>query len=335
MRNFDDAEAVYQKTKDPFYLGAFLIQCWLSNLVQQAAAEYAEKKNPKERLIQRGEAWRAFQQFFNPQAAQSRHYHLSLLFRFSAADPSPRNLLRQALVPLGIEHHSTGDFFGPKTMLLIQSGSLNTQPATLNQLSLRTLVRWCDWLDAAVHLRTHRHWHYAPACFDPDPQTRWLAELGNAQLHLTDLDQRGQLAWLQDFAQAAVQFRGSPKLAALAKGMKSDPSWQYADVDTLVISLWPLVTRYNWTYRDLLNTIGPALQRPSCPPSDSDSSLCTLHPALRYPCSREQEFATYCANILGLRKSGKGATAKSGHPKGHDIALQYCPSLQKNTPPAA
>jgi len=61
----------------------------------------------------------------------------------------------------------------------------------------------------------------------------------------------------------------------------------------------------------------------------SHSAPCNLHSSLRYPCSREQEFATYCANILGLRKSGKGHTAKSGRPKGHDIALQYCPSLAR------
>ena len=60
MRDFDDAAALFEREKDPFYLSAFLLQCWLGGLVQRAATEYAEKKNPKERSIQSGEAWSSF-----------------------------------------------------------------------------------------------------------------------------------------------------------------------------------------------------------------------------------------------------------------------------------
>jgi hypothetical protein len=86
--------------------------------------------------------------------------------------------------------------------------------------------------------------------------------------------------------------------------------WLYPDVDSLVIGLWPLVTKYNWTYRDLLKTIRPALKRPKA-----------------YPCEREQDFATYCTNVLGLRKTAKGASSKNGHPPGHTIAEHLCPAL--------
>ena len=41
----------------------------------------------------------------------------------------------------------------------------------------------------------------------------------------------------------------------------SDRLGQYADVDTLAISLWPLVKAYTWTYRDLLNVIRRGLKR--------------------------------------------------------------------------
>ena len=47
----------------------------------------------------------------------------------------------------------------------------------------------------------------------------------------------------------------------------------------------------------------------------------------RYPCGREQDLAAYCVNVLGLRKPGKGASAKNGHPEGYDIAIRFCPAL--------
>jgi len=39
---------------------------------------------------------------------------------------------------------------------------------------------------------------------------------------------------------------------------------------------------------------------------------------------------TYCANVLGLRKSGKGRTAKNGQPTGYEIAKQLCPGIEQN-----
>src|SRR5262249_32299509 len=47
-----------------FYLTAFALQCWLGKLVLRAAAEYAEKKNPRHRSLQSGHAWTAFQELF-------------------------------------------------------------------------------------------------------------------------------------------------------------------------------------------------------------------------------------------------------------------------------
>ena len=197
MRNFEDAEAFFEKEHDPFYLAAFLIQCWLGGLVIRAAAQYAENKNPKERSLQTGECWRSFVEFFNLKPEKPCQYLLSCLFRFSALDDSPGNSLRHALVPLTIEHRTTGDYFGPQTPLTTQNSQLDT---ALSTLCRRTIIRWCDWLDAEMHLRTHRRWHESPACFDPDPETRHLAALGNAQRPLAKLDDRAKACWLADFA---------------------------------------------------------------------------------------------------------------------------------------
>jgi len=328
LRNFEDAQALYEKEQEPFYLAAFLIQCWLGGLVTRAAAEYAENKSPKEREVQSGESWGSLEEMFELEPEKSCQYLLSCLFRFSAGDDSPGNSLRRALVPLSIEHRCIGDYFGPESLHAFEAKTVTARArqtdegsagpkwsedgASLNLLCRRTIVRWCDWLDAEVHLRTHRRWHESPACFDLDPETRYLAALGNAQRHLGKLDERAKACWLADFATAAEQYQGSPKWSVVGKAMaeRSDRSWLYPEVDTLAIALWPLVKAYNWTYRDLLNVIRPGLKR-----------------AEAYPGASEQEFAAYCANVLGLRKAGKGRSAKNGQPRGCEIAREWCPAL--------
>ncbi len=329
MATFDDAEALALSQKDPFYLAVFLFQIWLSGLLLRATAEYAEKKNPKERSLQTGEAWRSFLDLFPFAPKKGFGYLLTCLARFAATDDAPGNSLRRALVPLSIERYNPGD---PNVHPLPSDGrgikgeglaALNhpasvasakeAQPSALNQHNARrTIMRWCDWVDAAVHLRTHRHWHLAPGCFSPDPEARELAALGNAQRHIAGLDARARLCWLSDFANAAEKYQHSPKWTAVGKAMSddSDKLWLYADVDSLVIALWPLVKAHNWTYRDLLNVIRPGLKRPNA-----------------YPCEREQDFSAYCANVLGLRKQGKGVSARNGKPTGHEIAKRMCPAL--------
>jgi hypothetical protein len=332
LRNFEEAEAFFKKEHDPFHLAAFLIQCWLGGLVTRAAGQYAENKNPKDRSLQAGESWRSLVEFFDLKPEKPCQYLLSCLLRFSAADDSPGNSLRHALVPLSIEHRTTGDYFGLQTPLTTHNSKLKT-----DLLCRRTIMRWCDWLDAEIHLRTHRRWHESPACFDPDPETRHLAALGNAQRHLAKLDNHARACWLVDFATAAEHYQNSSKWPALGKAMAdpSDRPWLYPDVDTLVISLWPLLKAYNWTYRDLLNVIRPALVRPSPTPPNSkfrpspDSALRTPHSALNYPCGGEQEFAPYCANVLGLRKKSKGVSAKNGRPKGSEIAREWCSAMNR------
>jgi len=312
LKNFDEAAALADKQKDPFYLAAFLIQCWLGGLLQRAAAEYAENKNPRDRSLQRGEAWRALLELFGRTMRKGHRYLLACLLRFSASDVSPRNSLRRALVPLSIEHRCAGDFFGPRNRPGAQL------PVQNDELARRTILRWCDWLDATIHLGTHRRWHLTPACFHPDPEQRHLAALGNAQRDFASLDAPARAAWLMDFAAAAQRFQDSDKWAALGQAMSdnSDRLWIYPEVDTFVIALWPLVRAHNWTYRDLLNVIRPALQRPQA-----------------YPCECEQSFSTYCINVLGLRKTGKGASAKNGRPSGYEVAVRYCPALKGRNGP--
>lgn len=316
MCNFDDAERVARERKDPFYFVAFLLQFWLGELLARAAGQYAERKNPRDRSLQSGEGWRALTTLFKLKPDGPCSALLGCFYRFSVEDNSSGNSLRHALACLIIEHRCTGDYFGPKTMKEFTEQLDPDPPAfdpQLSTLTRRTLMRWCDWLDSEIHLRTHRRWHESPASFDPDPETRYLAALGTAQRRLASLDLHGQASWVMDLATAARHFKDSPKWAALGKAMadSSDRVWLYPEVDTLVIGLWPLVKAYNWTYRDLLNVIRPMLKRPG-----------------EYPCSGEHEFAPYCLNVLGLRKACKGRSAKDGRPKGCEVVRELCPAVK-------
>ena len=167
--------------------------------------------------------------------------------------------------------------------------------------------------------------------------------------HLTG---RAQACWLWDFATAAAAFKDSPKWATVGKAMAAAapsppcrdgaqrrraeqneverrPLWTYEHVDTLVIALWPLVKAYNWTYRDLLNVLRSINPRPPVLHSASGKGGSTINSAFhRYPCDREQDFAAYCRNVLGLRKTGKGKSAKNGQPAGFEIAQKLCAALQ-------
>ena len=65
--------------------------------------------------------------------------------------------------------------------------------------------------------------------------------------------------------------------------------------------------RNNWTFRDLMNVARDLVQRPNA-----------------YPIEREQDTAAYCANVLGLHKTGTGKTAPNGRPVGYEVAMLYC-----------
>jgi len=64
MKTMEEAVALCEKEQDNFYVTAFLIEAWLGDAVLEAATEYAEKKNAKDRAMQAGQAWRGFLEYF-------------------------------------------------------------------------------------------------------------------------------------------------------------------------------------------------------------------------------------------------------------------------------
>lgn len=124
--------------------------------------------------------------------------------------------------------------------------------------------------------------------------------------------------WLGDVTlQTVAQYaeRKSAKNRKLQQGLAAksfEATFGHASnaaaLDECIIKLWPLVRRHHWTYRDLMNVIQSVAPVP-----------------LRYPCEREQDLATYCNNVLGLRKSSKkGKSDPHGRPPGYEVARAMC-----------
>ena len=116
MKSIKDAEALVEKERDPFYLDAFMIEGWLGHSILEAAAEYAEKKNAKDREMQNGQAWRGFLAIFGHVQDNEFHHVLQSLLRFADHDDCQSRMLVRTIVPLSVEHECFGDYIGPKTM---------------------------------------------------------------------------------------------------------------------------------------------------------------------------------------------------------------------------
>lgn len=305
MKTLEDAKALCAAENDPFYFDAFMIEAWLGDVALDAAAEYAEKKNARERKLQSGRAWQSFLELFGHTGDDEFHDLYQSLLRFATYDDGQAEMLVRAFALLSWEHESGG------ALLAAKGADSPKRLAEAVALLRRSVQRWCDWLDALVHLDIHASWHHSPEQFDPDPEKRELAALGVNQRCFAGLNEFNRDWWVWHHGEAAERFKDSPKWQVVGRAMAARETrhWKYPEVDEVVIALWPLVTRHNWTYRDLLAVLRRVLPAPH-----------------RYPLEREQELATYCGNVLGLRKpKGRaGKSSRAGRPPGYEVALQIC-----------
>jgi len=311
MKSIEDAAALCEKEQDNFYVTAFMIEAWLGHAALTAAAEYAEKKNAKDRAMQTGQAWRGFLELFGRAKDAEFHHVLQSLYRFTEYEDPLADMLRRSIVPLSFEHQGFSDYIGPKTRDIARS------PAEVVKLMRRTVERWCEWIDALNHFETHAGWHLQPVGFDSDPDKRELAALGINQRNFAGLDNASKTWWQWHHGEAAERFKESPKWSTVGKAMASDQEriWNYRELDIVIITLWPLLKLHNWTYRDLMAVLRMILPAPH-----------------RYPLESEQELAAYCPNLLGLRKSGsKGRSSPDGKPRGWEVALKLCPKRAESS----
>jgi len=299
LKSMAEAVALSKKEQDTFYIDTLHIHRWLARANKEAVSEYAEKKNPRQRSLQSGSAWRLFGQSFGDLSDPQFASLFRSMARLSTYDDPVSRCLAEARFPLRLEHDCSGDYFGPKTP------DLSARPAELAQLLRRTTERWCDWLDAANHLHAHRNWHHTPIYFDPDVEKRDLAGIGLVQRNYSELNDWMKGAWQHLHTQFAERHHNSPKWLTVGQAMASPDKrvWPYHQVDTCIIYLWPLVKLHNWTYRDLMKVVRTLIARPQA-----------------YPCRREHELAVHCRTVLGLRKNTRGKSNTSGRPPGCEIA---------------
>jgi hypothetical protein len=292
MRSLDDAVAISERTNDRFYTTAFRIECWLGKLAWNTAAEYAEKKSASDRRLQTGEAHRIFAKVFNQAADRDFPTLFEHLMRFAQEDGPYGCVVRQGYWAMSKEAQ-----FPPPSRL------------TGIRLQRRFVNRLCDWLDAITHWRIHERYYRSPVSFNLDPDKRELAVIGWQQRHFSKLDSVSKEYWGWHHSLAAQRFADSDKWATVGKAMSSGATryHTYLPLDHLVIWLWPLVKKHEWTYRDLLNVV-----------------VAITSKGKDYPCRTEQGLATYCNNVLGLRKESTGKSSPDGQPVGWQVAMRLC-----------
>jgi len=296
INNSEEAIALAEQTHDDFYLAAFRLQVWLSELSIQAVAEYADKPKPEDRAMQTGQAWRTFFSALGGVSDENLYQVIQCLTRFSECDNPLSQLLLRALAPIYLEHDFSGDFLGPK------APDLSQRPRQLALLMLRSVQRACDWLDAAIHLQTHGLWFKEPACFDPDPETRRLAARELSQPYVAQMgDPSLTRSYLQS-PETAQRIRVTPE-SQTSRPSRSERPWPFPKFDEAVIVLWPLLKLHNWTYADFWNVL-------------RDAGL-QSHAS---PCKNHRQLAAYCCGALGLRKTGHGQTARNAKPAGYAFA---------------
>lgn len=302
MKTVEDALALCERENDNFYVSAFMIEAWMGSVTLATVAEYAEKKSAADRRLQQGTAVRLFDEMFGGAGLDEIHHVFSALIRFAEySDPQSRILLR-AYGIMAIEHpHASWPRLVPPA----------TQSDILSAAAfLRGIMhRICDWAEAITHAQMHLFSHFAPVAFDPDPERRELAILGVQQRSYPEMNEFQKAWWEWHYGEAAERLQNPQNWSMVGRGMVDDQTrhQSYPALDDAIIMFWPLVVRFNWTFRDLMVVLR-SVERPW----------------RTYPCEREQDLATYCTNVLGLRKGKKGRSARNGLPEGIEIARALC-----------
>lgn len=302
MKTMDDALAVCHRENDNFYVTAFMIEVWLGSVTLATVAEYAEKKSAAERKLQQGTAVRLFDEIFGIKSNEEIHHLFNALCRFAEYSDSQSRLLLRAYGIMAVEHpHATW----PKFEQPMSKADMDAAAAHL----IGIMRRICDWVEAISHAQMHLFSHFAPVAFDPDPEKRELAILGVQQRRFAEMDAFQKAWWEWHHGEAAERLQNPQNWAMVGRGFSDDQTrhQSYPGLDDAIIMFWPLLSRFNWTFRDLMLVLR-SVERPW----------------LTYPCEREQDLATYCTNVLGLRKGRKGRSAKDRLPDGIEIARALC-----------
>jgi hypothetical protein len=270
------AATLARQQNDRFYLAAYSLQTWISELSIRAIADYVDNPDPGGRSMQAGQAAQGFVHCLGRVRDQHFHHAFNSFVRFAHCDNPLSLTLLQALAPVYIEHECTGDFLRP--------GGPSPLTSPDPQLLRRTVQRACDWLDAVIHLQTHSLWFKEPACFAPDPEVRRLAASALSQQFAAQMNDP---AVVSHFTANTTPRPPTP-----------ERPWPFPKFDERVIFLWPILRHYSWSFGDLWTVLQEHDSQPC--PCESAAQLedyCSSNLGLRIPIKDDQSRA----NPLGFQ----------------------------------
>jgi hypothetical protein len=177
MSSPEEAMALSSSENDDFYVDAYYIQAWLAESVARTQAEYVEKRKSGQRVLQMGQAQSSFLRTFGPVGHSDFHRLQHNLYRFAEHDHPHANILFRAMIPLSLEHELAGDFVGNR------AANPAARPHEAVALMRSSFDRWCDWVDAVIHMECHARWHLSPHNFGMDPsEGRSIQSIGYRRL---------------------------------------------------------------------------------------------------------------------------------------------------------
>jgi len=297
----EEVEAYSDKSGDAYYEVCYWLEGQFNLCVMAMRDAYVEaaagKRAMQSGLVQQ----RIDREDFHPETRQAI---LKCFLRYAQEETCHAYNVREALTALQLELGFQKFSFNPA----------NPDPHQTNFV----LGRLCDWLESRMHYSTHRGWYACPDSFSPNADISHLSNLGFIERHLANMPARDQERFHGLLERGAKEFAGNKVWQQVGKIMH-DPqarTWTHPQVDAIVIGVWPLVVRYNWTYSDLLKVLDSLLPAPS---ANEDR---------QYPLDSEASLKVHCRSVCRLTKSKKGKTAKK-MPEGWTIAAKLFTCIGK------
>ena len=310
-----EAEAYSDKVGDAYFEICYHLEGNLNLCIKAMRDLYANAPASKRPKMQTGIVREIICPQGWPKHTKTLVFTLLTCARFRHEDTTHAYTVKEAMAALVLEKKNEGALrdsaFDRKTLEPVA-------PADA-QNARRDLLRLCDWIESRLHFAIHKAWYRAPDCFSADADKAHLANIGVGQRHLAGFSERDRKRWEQIHERAAKKYQANLKAWGTVGKVQHDPeprTWTHPAVDALIIGLWPLIARYNWTYSDMLKVLDRLMPAP------------LANEERRYPLDSEASLKVHCRSICGLTKSKKGKSADK-MPEGWGVAKKLFNDMEK------